>query len=519
MFRRAFHISAPIAGLAAVFWIDHVQTTDYAKLLHLRVDRAQGILTDRLRRRLRQRARVARSLAWILAETPAMRPKTFRELAGELASDYPSALLVCRAGADLRVSAAWTASQRTPPASLRAIPSALNALERLRGLPVATGGQSRPDHRLNVAFLARIPGAAAKSGYVAAVFKVDREFNIRLTADLPPSLAVEILDAEGRRIMGGQRPGGPGRASVSILVAGMRWRINVGLTSDAAAGLGFRRFMTWSVGLLLIIALIITQFVLSQRGREQREAESIRQTQTRQIRDINEKLKETNAELDDFTYVVSHDLKEPLRGIEAFSAILAEEYGDSLDDQAREYLTTVRESSLRLRGLINDLLKLSRIARRRYPVEPTPFGELVGEVLAGLEYAIKEKDAEVVVAPDLPVVPCDRVRMAEVFQNLVSNAVKYCDRSRPRVEIGFRDRKEDYVFFVRDNGIGIDKRYFGRIFQVFQRLHRREEYEGSGAGLTVCKRIVEKHGGAIWVESELGQGSVFFFSLPKTPPD
>ena len=142
-------------------------------------------------------------------------------------------------------------------------------------------------------------------------------------------------------------------------------------------------------------------------------------------------------------------------------------------------------------------------------------GELVEEALSNLAFAIQQKSAEVVVAPDLPTAPCDRVRVAEVFQNLISNAIKYCDRDQPRVEVGWMDKPNYYVFFVKDNGIGIEKKYFAKVFQIFQRLHRRDEYEGTGAGLTVCKRVVEKHGGRIWLKSEVGEGSTFFFSVPK----
>ncbi len=237
---------------------------------------------------------------------------------------------------------------------------------------------------------------------------------------------------------------------------------------------------------------------------------------TQQLAEANEALARSNKELDDFTYTVSHDLKEPLRGMSAFTKFLMEDYKEKLDEQGKEYLKSMSDSSTRMTHLIEDLLNLSRIARIKNPYEKVDFNKLLEEVKKNLEYSLAEKKGQLKIAGTLPIVECDRVRIAEVFSNLVSNAIKYSPKERaPLIEIGYKDRDSFYEFYVKDNGIGIEKQYYDKIFQIFQRLHGRDEYEGTGAGLTIVKKIVEMHGGRIWVESELGKGSIFYFTLPK----
>lgn len=237
---------------------------------------------------------------------------------------------------------------------------------------------------------------------------------------------------------------------------------------------------------------------------------------TQQLAEANEALARSNKELDDFTYIVSHDLKEPLRGMNAFTKFLMEDYQERLDEQGTEYLKSMSDSATRMTHLIEDLLNLSRIARIKNPYELVDFNKLLEEVKKNLEYSLTEKRGELKITGTLPIVECDRVRIAEVFSNLISNAIKYTSKERsPLIEIGYKDKGSFYEFYVKDNGIGIEKQYYDKIFQIFQRLHGRDEYEGTGAGLTIVKKIVEMHGGKIWVESEVGKGSVFYFTLPK----
>ncbi|MDO8603140.1 MAG: ATP-binding protein [Candidatus Omnitrophota bacterium] len=238
---------------------------------------------------------------------------------------------------------------------------------------------------------------------------------------------------------------------------------------------------------------------------------------TEQLAEANEALGRTNKELDDFTYIVSHDLKEPLRGVKAFSKLLVEDYSGKLDDEGREYLKTISDSSVRMTRLIEDLLSLSRIGRIKNVESDIDLNEVLSDVKKNLVYALEERKVELTVNPGFPKVTCDKIRISEVFSNLVSNAIKYTKKDiKPVIEIGWSDKKDFYEFYVKDNGIGIEKQYYDKIFQIFQRLHAKGEYEGTGAGLTIVKKIVENHSGKIWVESEVGAGSKFYFTLPKT---
>jgi PAS domain S-box-containing protein len=229
-----------------------------------------------------------------------------------------------------------------------------------------------------------------------------------------------------------------------------------------------------------------------------------------------QELARSNRELEDFTYVVSHDLKEPLRGIEAFSTFLADEYGDKLDEQGQKYVGVLRDSAMRMNALIEDLLKLSRVGRTRQAYVTVAVEPLLEDIRQDLAFALEEKKADLRIQPDLPAITCQPAHLKQVFQNLISNAIKFNDKPHPVIEIACHEADGAYTFSVRDNGFGIDERYHDKIFQVFQRLGRREDYEGTGAGLTICKKIVEAHGGRIWVESKVGEGSVFSFTIPKS---
>jgi len=226
-------------------------------------------------------------------------------------------------------------------------------------------------------------------------------------------------------------------------------------------------------------------------------------------------LEETNKELDDFTYLVSHDLKEPLRSIDAFSKFLDDDYKDRLDEEGKNYIRRIRANVGRMQALIEDLLEISRIERKSNPFGEVQLEELISEVKLRLEYALKQKNAEIIIRNKLPKVFCDPVRLAEVFVNLISNAIKFNDKTQPRVEIGCSQKGNFYEFYVKDNGPGIEKQYFDKIFEIFQRLGRREECEGTGAGLTIAKKIVEMHKGKIGVESKIGEGTTFYFTIPK----
>jgi PAS domain S-box-containing protein len=255
------------------------------------------------------------------------------------------------------------------------------------------------------------------------------------------------------------------------------------------------------------VAVATTERDITQRKRAEEE-----------LKAHAEELARSNRELEDFTYVVSHDLKEPLRSVEAFSTFLTEDYGDKLGEQGQRYVGVLRDSAMRMSALIENLLVLSRIGRTGGECAPVSAQSLLEDIRQDLSFTLEEKQVDLRIQSDLPTITCQPAHLKQVFENLISNAVKFSDKPRPVVEIACHEDDSLYTFSVRDNGIGIDEKYHERIFQIFQRLGRREDYEGTGVGLTICKKIVGAHGGKIWVESKVGQGSTFLFTIPKDVP-
>lgn len=230
---------------------------------------------------------------------------------------------------------------------------------------------------------------------------------------------------------------------------------------------------------------------------------------------MNEELARSNAELDDFAYIASHDLKEPLRGIHNYSAILLEDHAAALGEQGADKLTTLVRLSERLESLISSLLEYSRTGRTELAVRPTDLNEIVAGVIDSLRITLTSTNVEVQVH-ELPVLVCDSVRIGEVYRNLISNAMRYNDKEEKIIEVGVsgKDDQGHPILFVRDNGIGIRERHLEAVFRIFKRLHPRDAYGGgTGAGLTITKKIVERHGGRIWLESTPGEGSIFYFTL------
>jgi Bacteriophytochrome (light-regulated signal transduction histidine kinase) len=229
-------------------------------------------------------------------------------------------------------------------------------------------------------------------------------------------------------------------------------------------------------------------------------------------------LEAVNKELDSFVYTVSHDLRAPLRGIEGFANFLKEDYSSKLDKEGADYLARIIAGTGRMRKLIDDLLSLSRISRIMNPYEMVDINELIRSVLARIEFDIKKNNVRMTVANDMPTAYCDKIKIGEVFLNLINNAVKFSSKDisrQPTVEIGWQDREAAYEFFVKDNGIGIDKKYHREVFGIFRRLHTQDEYEGTGAGLSIVKKVIDDHKGSIWIESEPGKGASFCFTIPK----
>lgn len=226
-------------------------------------------------------------------------------------------------------------------------------------------------------------------------------------------------------------------------------------------------------------------------------------------------LSDKNAELESFVYTVSHDLKTPVVTIEGFIGALKEDFGELLGPGGEKYLRRISEATHKMEGLINDLLDLSRIGRLSEQKTEISFTGLAKEAAIALDAPIKERGITVVIPENMPSLYGEKKRLGQLVDNLVGNAVKYVgeDNPSPRIEFGAEKRGDETIFFVRDNGIGIDKMYFDKIFKIFQRLPSARKIDGAGMGLTIVKRIVELHGGRVWVESEVGKGSAFYFTI------
>jgi PAS domain S-box-containing protein len=227
----------------------------------------------------------------------------------------------------------------------------------------------------------------------------------------------------------------------------------------------------------------------------------------------NKELERSNKELERFAYVASHDLQEPLRMVTSYLQLLEMRYKNQLDSNAEEFINYAVDGSNRMKTLINDLLAYSRVGMRGKEFVLTDCEEILSRSLANLQYAIKDNHARVT-HDALPKVMADDSQLESLFQNLIGNAIKFHSKKQPRIHVGAKKDEKNWIFSVSDNGIGIDPQYFERIFILFQRLHNRDEYPGTGIGLAISKRIVERHGGRMWIESEPGKGSTFFFTLP-----
>jgi len=232
-------------------------------------------------------------------------------------------------------------------------------------------------------------------------------------------------------------------------------------------------------------------------------------------------LERSNKELDDFAYIASHDLKEPLRGIHNHARFLLEDNAEKLDSESVSRLSRLVYLSQRMERLVNDLLYFSRLGRHELAIQQTNVAEVIRDIESTLDVFFAERGARIVIGTTLPEIVCDKTRVTELFRNLITNAVKYNDKPEKTIEIGWLAEQatpeghlERSVFYVKDDGRGIDPEFHTEIFRIFKRLQgTSEKEEGTGVGLTFVKKIVERHGGKIWLQSELGKGTTFFFTL------
>lgn len=251
---------------------------------------------------------------------------------------------------------------------------------------------------------------------------------------------------------------------------------------------------------------------LNQSSEEIKKAHDILEVR---VKERTSELARSNAELEQFAYIASHDLQEPLRMVSSYVQLLERRYKGRLDEDADDFIGFAAEGSRRMQKMINDLLAYSRVGTRGKKFEMIDLETALSQATENLQLAIKEKRAVITHDP-LPLVFGDSGQLAQVFQNLIDNAIKFSGEESPRVHISASLKGRDCVCSVSDNGIGIDPEYMDRLFLLFQRLHTRKQYPGTGLGLAICKRIVERHGGRIWVESKPKKGSVFYFTMPTT---
>ncbi len=301
-------------------------------------------------------------------------------------------------------------------------------------------------------------------------------------------------DNPSTRMMGGKLPG---RDIVGLRKDGSEFPVEIGLSP-------IRRGQNEDFVLVMLVD-ISDRRVAEKKLAEERIA-----------------LEKSNTELDSFVYTASHDLRAPLRGINSFSKFIEEDYSDVLDDEGRDYLRRIRNGVGRMTQLIDDLLSLSRISRQKNPFENVEISSMIQSIQESIAFDLEDAKVNLVMPVDLPVIRCDRIKLSEAFLNLINNAIKFSrknDNAVPRVEISYEEQADAHRFSVQDNGIGIDPQYHNKIFGIFQRLHTNEEYEGTGAGLSIVKRVIDAHKGRLWIESELGKGASFYFTIPKDIED
>ena len=314
------------------------------------------------------------------------------------------------------------------------------------------------------------------------------------------------------------------------------------LTSETTGGslarrlLGLAIIIPWILGALLLagekrghyggefglaifaaLSIVIFTLLIWWNAKLLHYADIKREQAEEQLRDASANLERSNAELQQFASLASHDLSEPLRMVISYMQLLSSRYASKLDKQGQEFISFAVDGALRMQALIKDLLAYSRLGTRARPFEPVEMEDVLKSALSNLKVAIEETGAVVTHEP-LPRVWGDPVRLTQIFQNLIGNAVKFHGTEPPRIQVRANRTEVEWRICVRDNGIGIDPKFFDRIFVIFQRLHTRQEYSGTGMGLAICKKIIEYHGGRIWVESAPGKGSTFCFTLPVEKP-
>ena len=330
-------------------------------------------------------------------------------------------------------------------------------------------------------------------------------------ADMAPLEELRpAFDSDGGRDAGGDdAPNGSRHVEVDVM--GRCWTVYYA----PAAGLqtGVETTLEWLALVLAALLAAVCAWMLGSAQRTERRALALAERMTEHLRRSKTELARSNAELERFAYVASHDLREPLRTVTGFLGLLSRRHRDRLDDEGREFVDLAVDGAKRMDGLIAELLEYSRVGRRETEPAAVDVSAAWGVAVRNLGAAIAESSAEVTAGP-LPVVLADPGEMVQVLQNLLGNAIKYRRADAPQIHIDALRRGEEWEIAVTDDGPGIDPRHHDRIFVLLHRLHRRDEVEGTGIGLAICKKVVERYGGRIWVESSEGDGARFVFTLP-----
>jgi len=278
-----------------------------------------------------------------------------------------------------------------------------------------------------------------------------------------------------------------------------------------------QRILTGYV-LILLFCIIVILLVFRVLGQERKAEEDswVMSELERRVAERTQQLETTNKELESFSYSVSHDLRSPLRAIEGFTQILVEEQGDRLDTEGQRLLTVVKDNAKRMSTLIDDLLNLSRLGRKTITLMMIDMNDLVKVVYEELQLQSDPAKSVKFVANPLPEARADRSLIHQVWTNLLSNAVKYSSAcAEPMIEVGGHIEGPEKIYYVRDNGAGFDMQYYDKLFSAFHRLHRPEDFPGTGIGLAIIKRIITRHGGRVWAEGKVNEGAIFYFSLPR----
>jgi signal transduction histidine kinase len=374
-------------------------------------------------------------------------------------------------------------------------------------------------------------------GYLDGVFDVDRIVDVCLGPGLVKEFDIQLYEGDqliyrnGILSRSAENRKDLIQVSKQIGFDGKHWSLT--LINNEIFGIlplqnkAFLIFgLTLSAFLALLIHFLLQRMAMYKDSRdlalreidERKEVQEALRANEKKLEALLAELSAKNLELESFVYTVSHDLRTPIVTIEGFIGALREDYGDSISENGEKYLKYMSDAARKMESLINDLLNLSRIGRVVERKREFPFAEPLEEALATLRPLIEARGIKIVVREGLPTVYGERKRIAQVMDNLLNNAVKYIgnENPAPRIDVGFEEKNGRKVFFVRDNGIGIEARYFGKIFQLFERLPAAKRVgDGTGIGLTIVKRIIEHHGGEIWLTSEPGKGTTFHFTLQE----